>query len=99
MTQIDDSAKDRVIALFFRKLNSAEKYCTANDRKLFGLAYCLQIFTCHYERSSFEILADNQLLKYFFSKPGLSRRETRWIQILGNFGIFPINLKPEKYIL
>ena len=39
---------------------------------------------------------DNQVLKHFFTKPKLSRKEARWLETLGNFGIFPITLKPRK---
>ena len=39
---------------------------------------------------------DNQVLKHFFTKPRLSRREARWIETLGNFEIFPITLELGK---
>ena len=35
-------------------------------------------------------------MKHFFTKAKLSRREARWLETLGNFGVFPINLKPGK---
>lgn len=96
LTQLDESGKDRVIAFFSKKLSPAEQNYTANDRELLGLVYFLQRFRCYLEGASFEIFTDNQILKYFFTKPKLSRREARWLEILGNFGIFPINLKPGK---
>lgn len=40
------------------------------------------------EGSEFEIITDSQIMKSFFRKPKLSRREIRWL------GIFPINFKP-----
>ena len=43
-----------------------------------------------------KIFTDNQVLKHFFTKAKLSRREARWLETLGNFGVFPINLKPGK---
>ena len=36
------------------------------------------------------------MLKHFFTKPKLSNREARWLETLGNFGVFQINLKPGK---
>ena len=48
------------------------------------------------EGSEFEVITDNQALKYFFSKQRLSRKETRWLEEVSNFGIFPINLKAGK---
>jgi len=96
LTQLDESGRDRVIAFFSKKLCDAEKNYTANDRELLGLVKFLERFRCYLEGSTFEIFTDNQVLKYFFTKPKLSRREARWLEAFGNFGIFPINLKPGK---
>ena len=96
LTQLDDSGNERVIAFFSKKLNPAEQNYTANDRELLGLVYFLMRFRCYLEGSEFEIFTDNQVLKNFFTKPKLSRKEARWLETLGNFGIFPINLKPGK---
>jgi len=96
LTQLDEHGNDRVIAFFSKKLTQAETDYTANDRELLGLIYFLKRFRCYLEGSSFEILTDNQVLKHFFDKPRLSRREARWLETLGNFGIFPITLKQGK---
>ncbi len=96
LRQLDDSGKDRVIALFSKKWSPAEQKYTTNDRELLRLIYFLQRFRCYLEGSSFEIFTDNQVLKNFFTKPKMSRREARWLETLGNFGIFPISLKLGK---
>lgn len=96
LTQLDKNGKDRVIAFFSKKLSPAEVNYTANDRELLALIRFLERFRCYLEGSSFEIITDNQILKHFFTKKDLSRREARWIETLGNFGIFPITLKPGK---
>lgn len=96
LTQLDDCGKDKVIAFFSKKLNPAELNYTTNDKELLGLIYFLQRFRCYLEGSNFEIFTDNQVLKSFFTKPKLSRREARWLETLGIFGIFPITLKPGK---
>ncbi len=49
-------------------------------------------FRRYLEGSDFEIFTDSQVLKSFFIKAKVSRREARWFETLGNFGI----LKPEK---
>ncbi len=74
LTQLDDSGKDRVIALFSKKLSPAEQNYTTNDRELLGLICFLKRFRCYLEGSSFEISTDNQVLKNFFTKPERSRR-------------------------
>lgn len=90
------SWRDRVIGFFSKKLSPAEQNYTANDRELLGLVYFLERCRGYLEGSSFEIFTDNQVLKHFFTKAKLSRREARWLETFGNFGIFPINLKSGK---
>ena len=77
LTQIGDIRKDQGIALFSKRLNWAEQNYIANDREQFGLVYFLQRFRSYLEGSGFEIFTDNQVLKHFFSKPALIRREHR----------------------
>ena len=96
LTQLDRNGKDRVVSFFSKKLTSTEADYTANDRELLGLISFLERFRCYLEGSEFEIFTDNQVLKSFFTKPKLSRKEARWLETLGNFGIFPITLKPGK---
>ncbi len=96
LTQLDESGKDRVIAFYSRNVSSAERNYTTNDRKLLGLIYFLMRFRCYLEGSDFDIFTDNQVLKSFVTKAKLSRREARWLETLGNFGIFPITLTPGK---
>ena len=96
LTQLDENGRDRVISFYSKKLSSAEANYTANDRELLALVRFLDRFRCYLEGSDFEIITDNQVLKHFFSKPKLSRREARWVETLGNFGVFPITLKPGK---
>jgi hypothetical protein len=45
---------------------------------------------------SLKYFTDNQVLKHLFTKATVSRKEARWLETLGNFGIFPINLKAGK---
>ena len=53
-------------------------------------------FRCYLEGSSFEVFTDNQILKNFFTKANLSRKECRWLDLLSQFGITKINLKPGR---
>ena len=96
LTQLDENGMDRVISFFSKKLSDAEANYSANDRELLGLVRFLERFRCYLEGSTFEIFTDNQVLKHFFTKAKLSRRESRWLEIMGNFGVFPITLKPGK---
>ncbi len=84
MTQLDEAGKDRVIAFYSKKLSSAERNYTTNDHELLGLTNFLMRFRCYLEGPDFEIFTDNQVLKRFFTKSKLSRREARWLETLGN---------------
>jgi RNase H-like domain found in reverse transcriptase len=84
------------VAFYSKKLSPAEANYSANDRELLALISFLQRFRCYLEGTEFQISTDNQVLKHFFTKPTLSRREARWSEILGNYGIFPITIKPGK---
>ena len=96
LTQFGDDDMEHPVVYYSKKLSPAEMNYSANDRELLGLISFLQRFRCYLEGQTFEIFADNQVLKYFFTKSSLSRREARWLETLGNFGIFPINLKAGK---
>lgn len=95
LTQIHEG-KERVISYFSRKLNDAQTNYTANDRELLGLIGFLTHFRCYLEGAEFEIYTDNQVLKHLFTKKDLSRKEARWLDLLSDFGIFPITLKKGK---
>lgn len=92
LTQVVDG-QEKAIAYFSRKLNKAQMNYSANDRELLGMIEFLTHFRCYLEGSTFEIVTDNQVLKYFFEKKDLSRREVRWSEILADFGVFPITLQ------
>ncbi len=96
LTELDEVGKDRVIAYHSKNLSSVERNYSTNDRELHGIIYFLMMFSFSREGSDIEIFTDNQVLKRFFTKAKLIRREARWLETLGNFGIFPINLKPGK---
>lgn len=96
LTQKDSDGYDRAIAYFSKRLSNAEENYTANDRELLGLVYFLKRFRCYLEGSEFEVVIDNQILSYYFTKPTLSRRETRWLEFLSQFGINKLTLEKGR---
>lgn len=92
ITQIGSDGAEHAVSYFSKRLSSAEEKCSANDRELLALVYLLYRFTCYVEGCEFEVLADNQVLKLYFSKTNLSRRNARWIEFLGKFGISQLTL-------
>ena len=96
LTQTDDEGQERVIAYFSKKLSDAEADYTANERELLGLVYFLKRFRCYLEGSTFEVITDNQVLKHFFTKPNMSRKEARWLDLLSQFNIDSLTLRPGR---
>lgn len=84
-----------MVVFFSNKLSFAEQNYTASDRELLRFLYFLERFIGYLEGSGFDIFTDNQVFKQFFTKAKLTRREARWLETFGNFGIFPVTLKPE----
>ena len=82
LTKLDEAGKDRVIAFYSKKLSSAERDYTTNDRELLRLIYLLMRFRCYLEGSDFKIFTGNQVLIIFFTKAEVSRRESRCLETL-----------------
>lgn len=96
LAQFDDSGREHVVAYFSKRLSQAVENYSAIDRELQGMVYFLKSFRYYLEGSSFGLITDNQVLINFFTKPHLSRREARWLDHFGHFGIKQVKLKPGK---
>lgn len=96
LTQEEKAERARVVAYTSKKLNRSEQNCIANDRELLALVTGLQRFQCHLYGATFTVIIDNQVVSHFFSKTNLSPREARWQEVLRNFNITTLQLKPGK---
>lgn len=96
LTQMDDNRRDHLISYYSRKLSDAEENFTANEREFLGLFYFLKRFLRYLEGASFDLFTDNQILNNFMTKPNLSLREARWLELFSQFGITKMSLKPGK---
>lgn len=92
LTQIQNGS-ERAISFFSKKLNDDQMNYSAIDRRLLVVVEFLKHFRSYLEGAEFEIVPDNQVLKYFFDKKDLNRREARWLETLSEFRVFPITLK------
>lgn len=68
----------------------------SNYVEAFKVLRFIKSFRYYMEGWPFKSLTDNQILRNVFMKKDLSRRESRWLQMLGKFGIFPITLQHGK---
>lgn len=93
---MDVDERARVIAYASKKMSSAERNYTANDRELLALVHGLQRFRCYLEGATFSVFTDNQVVSHFFTKSKLSRREARWLETLADFNINELSLKPGR---
>ena len=96
LTQKDQDYRDRVVAYFSKRITKTEENYSANDRELLALVYFLKRFRCYLEGSTFTVETDNQLLRHFFTKKDISRREARWLDFLSSFGINEVVHKAGK---
>lgn len=87
LAQIDASVQEFPKSYFSKRFPPAEDNYSANYHELLGLICFLLRFRCYLEGSEAEVVTDNQVLRYFFSKLTLSRREARWLEFLSGFGI------------
>lgn len=96
LTQLDDNKNIRFIECASRKLTSTERNYTSNDHKMLGLLNVLQEFRCYLGCLKFTFFVDNQVFSHFYSKPNVSRREGRWLEILSSFNVLSLCLKPGR---
>lgn len=110
LSQEDENARDPAIAYFSKWLSPAKKNYNINGRELLGFVYFINRCHCYLEGSEFEAMTDNQVLKNFFSKINVSRREAWWIKHFTHFGVkmtvqkgkahvLGHNLSPAHYVL
>lgn len=92
LTQLCDGSQ-RVVSYVSRKLSNGQQNYSANYRELPEMIELITHVRCYLDVAQFEIVTDNQVLKYSFEKKDLSRREARWLETLSKFRIFPITLK------
>lgn len=90
--RLDRIERSRLSGERFLLLNKAIRLVVENCWHLFIFS---ESFVVIFERSPTEIIVNNQALICFFDKPTFRRREARWIETLGTFGIFHITLKCE----
>lgn len=93
---MNENGVDPVIAYFSKNLSKAEEDYTANERELLALVYFLKRFQWYLEGPNFEVFTDNQVLHHFFTKPSMNRKEARWLDLLSQFGIQKVTLKPGR---
>lgn len=96
LTQEDPVHGTQVVAYKSKKLTLAEIRYTVNKGELLGLLTALEKFRSYIEGMSFYLHTDNQVVANLLPKPRLNRRETRWAQILANYNMDIVDLRPGR---
>lgn len=96
LSQRDSTERERIFAYASGKTTAAEQNSSTNHSELLGLVHGLQRVRCYLEGSEFTVFTDNQVVSHLFSKKHISRREARRIEVLANFNISALTLKPGR---
>ena len=74
------------IAYTSRRLRPEERNYTASERETLAVIHALRVWKL-YLFKPFDLITDNQCVKYLQTKPHLSKREARWVEFLADFDV------------
>ena len=72
------------VAYASRSLSPAERNYTASERETVAVIYALQTWRM-YLFKHFDLFTDNMGVVYLRTKPNLTRREARWVELLADY--------------
>ncbi|KAI3655708.1 hypothetical protein MP638_004514, partial [Amoeboaphelidium occidentale] len=76
-----------IIAFASKSLNSAERNYAVHDKEMLGIFWAVKHFRTYLEGRNTTVRTDHASLKYILTQPNLSRRQTRWLEFLGQFDL------------
>lgn len=87
MTQPGPDRKPRPIAYYSRKLIDAELNYKIHDKELLAIVMALRHWRVYLEGTKYpvRIITDHKNLTYFTTTKVLTRRQSRWSELLGNY--------------
>lgn len=85
----DQGQGQQPIAYGSQKLSPAEKNYNTHEQEMLAIMHALREWKHHLEGSPHKvtIFTDHASLTYFMTQPTLSRRQTRWSELLADFNI------------
>ena len=76
----------RPVAYESKKLKPTEERYTIAEKECYALVYACLKWRCYLESNlPFTVYTDNSPLVYLMSKPALSRRQARWVELLAPY--------------
>ena len=96
LMQLDDDAKERVVAYQSRQLKPAEKNYPVHDKELLSMKYALAKFRVYLLGAKpFMVFTDHASLRTAIKSPHLSQRMARWLSFFADYN-FTVHYKPGK---
>ena len=87
------------IAYETRMLSKSKQDYPIHNKELFAIVNALKKWRCYIEGAKdLTILTDNKLLEFFKTQSKLSRRQTGWMELIGNFD-FKLTYRPGRELL
>ena len=82
------------VAYASRKLSSAERNYTAAERETLAVVFAVKCWRI-YLFQHFEVFTDNMAVVYLRTKPHLTKREARWVELLAEYD-FTVRHQPGR---
>ena len=69
-------------------LSLSEQNFSIHDKELFAIVHAIKKWRCYLEGvQNITILTDHKSLEFFKTQSKLSRRQTKWMELLGNYNL------------
>ena len=87
------------VAYESRMLSKSKQNYPIHNKELFAIVHALKKWHCYIEGvKELTILTNHKLLEFFKTQSKLSRRQTGWMELIGNFG-FKLTYRPGRELL
>ena len=87
--------EDHPVAFESRKLSSAEQAYHTSEKEMLAVVHALRTWRCYLEGVTFKVITDHNPNTYFHTQQHLSRRQTRWSELISSF-TFDFQYRPGK---
>ena len=84
------------IAYYSRQLIQAERHYPTHEQELLGVVACLKAWRMELLGVRFHVLTDHRSLEYFDTQPHMSKRQSRWMELLSDYDYDVKHIPGEK---
>ena len=83
------------VAFMSKKMSDAERNYSVHEQEMLAIVLAITMWRhyLHGNRFTVRVLTDHNSLQYFMTQPNLSRRQTRWMEMLAEYD-FTIEYQP-----